>query len=59
MPHTPLRCLRPAGAGLDGEYGRRQIMGERALQNRIIKLQELEAQKDRLEKEAEKIRQEI
>lgn len=34
-------------------------MGERALQNRIIKLQEIEAQKELLEKEAEKIRQEI
>lgn len=28
-------------------------MGERALQNRIIKLQEIEAQKELLEKEAE------
>ena len=34
-------------------------MGERALQNRIMKLKELEAQRERIEKEAEKIRQEI
>lgn len=34
-------------------------MGERALQNRIMKLQKIEAQKDLLEKKAEKIRQEI
>lgn len=34
-------------------------MGERALQNRIRKLKELEAQQKALEEEAEKIRQEI
>ena len=34
-------------------------MGERALQNRIMKLKELEAQQEQIEKEAEKIRQEI
>ena len=34
-------------------------MGERALQNRIMKLKELEAQQEQMEKEAEKIRQEI
>ena len=35
------------------------IMGERALQNRIMKLRELEAQQKALEEQAEKIRQEI
>ena len=34
-------------------------MGERALQNRIMKLKALEAQRDQIEREAEKIRQEI
>lgn len=34
-------------------------MGERALQNRIMKLKALEAQRDQIECEAEKIRQEI
>ena len=34
-------------------------MGERALQNRILKLRELEAQQKALEEQAEKIRQEI
>lgn len=34
-------------------------LGERALQNRIMKLKELEAQQEQIEKEAEKIRQEI
>lgn len=34
-------------------------MGERALQNRIMKLKELEAQQEQIENEAEKIRQEI
>ena len=34
-------------------------MGERALQNRIMKLKELEAQQEQIEKEVEKIRQEI
>lgn len=35
------------------------IMGERALQNRIMKLREIEAQQKALEEQAEKIRQEI
>ena len=35
------------------------IMGERALQNRIMKLRDLEAQQKALEEQAEKIRQEI
>ncbi len=35
------------------------IMGERALQNRIMKLKEIEAQQKALEEHAEKIRQEI
>ena len=34
-------------------------MGERALQNRIMKLKALEAQRDQIEREAEKICQEI
>ena len=35
------------------------IMGERALQNRVMKLKEIEAQQKALEEQAEKIRQEI
>ena len=34
-------------------------MGERALQNRVMKLKEIEAQQKALEEQAEKIRQEI
>ena len=34
-------------------------MGERALQNRIMKLREIEAQQKALNEQAEKIRQEI
>ena len=38
---------------------RKTIMGERALQNRIMKLREIEAEQKALEEQAEKIRQEI
>ena len=53
------RCLKPAGAGLNSLRKGDSDIGEKALQNRLTKLQKIMEQQEALEQEAEKIRQEI